>query len=98
MKSFLFAAALTVGAAGIAGAQTDPNARGVPPGDGITQQGTNPEGQPCTPAGFNQGSTSPYPACGAVPRPTHGAGEVPPCSRQVTDHCIQTYERGVRNR
>jgi hypothetical protein len=25
------------------------------------------------------------------------AGEYPPCSRTVTDGCIQTYERGVRS-
>jgi hypothetical protein len=24
------------------------------------------------------------------------AGNLPPCSRTVTDHCTQTYERGVR--
>jgi hypothetical protein len=24
------------------------------------------------------------------------AGNYPPCSRTVTDSCIQTYERGVR--
>lgn len=95
MKTALFAAALVVGIAGTANAQQDPNAPMVPPGDGITQQGTNPEGQPCTPPGFNQGTTG-YPQCGAVARPTHGPQEAPPCTRQVTDHCTQTYERGVR--
>ncbi|MDP8994239.1 MAG: hypothetical protein M3N07_04520 [Pseudomonadota bacterium] len=90
MKSVIFAAALVIG--GAAMAQT-------PPGDGITQQGTNPEGQPCTPAGFNQG-ISVYPPCG--PGNVHPAAanpqNPPPCSRTVTDHCIQTYERGVSRR
>lgn len=90
MKSFILAAALVMSGTAIAHAQT-------PPGDGITQQGTNPEGQPCTPAGFNQG-TSAYPPCGAGTM--HSAAtnpqSPPACSRTVTDHCIQTYERGVR--
>ena len=88
MKSFILAAALVMGGTAIAHAQT-------PPGDGITQQGTNPEGQPCTPAGFNQG-TSAYPPCGATAAPPQSSANPPPCSRTVTDHCIQTYERGVR--
>ncbi|HEX8527198.1 hypothetical protein [Allosphingosinicella sp.] len=90
MKSFLFAAALLAsGGAAIAQAPT-------PPGDGITAQGTDPEGQACTPAGFNAG-TSAYPPCPAAPAPQQGTStSPPPCSRTVTDGCIQTYERGVR--
>jgi hypothetical protein len=37
---------------------------------------------------------------GTVPDNRSGANagtEYPPCSRTVTDGCIQTYERGVRN-
>jgi hypothetical protein len=44
--------------------------------EGITQQGTDPQGQ----------ATGPRPA----------AGDYPPCSKTVTDSCVQTYERGVR--
>jgi len=101
MKAFLFAAALAFG--GTAFAQTgntvnDPAQASGP--QGITQQGTDPDGQACTPAGFNQGSSA-YPPCGATgtTSPTTGAGTTPPpCSRTVTDGCIQTYERGVRRR
>ncbi len=63
---------------------------------GITQQGTDPQGQATAPAGVNQPpSMAPAnPGQAFAPRPA--AGEYPPCSRTVTDNCIQTYERGVR--
>jgi hypothetical protein len=72
--------------------------------EGITQQGTDPDGQATAPAGTNQ-----MPAMQADPgmapaatgqqstfTPRPAAGEYPPCTRTVTDNCIQTYERGVR--
>lgn len=98
MKAYLFAAALAVG--GTAFAQTgntvnDPSqARGP---RGVTQQGTDPDGQACTPAGFNQNSNV-YPVCTALGTTTADTAPATPrpCSRTVTDHCIQTYERGVR--
>ena len=98
MKSIVVAAALVLG--GTAFAQTgstvtDPSQSSGP--RGVTQQGTDPEGQPCTPAGFNQGTSS-YPPCGANNAPPESSATPPPCSRTVTDHCIQTYERGVRRR
>ena len=95
MKLLVLAAALTLGSA--AAAQTDPNGRGVPPGDGITQQGTNPEGQACSPAGYNVGAGG-YPPCGGDQHPNvpQTPPVPPPCTKQVTDHCTQTYERGVR--
>ena len=100
MKTLLFAAALTIG--GTAFAQTgntvaDQSQSSGP--QGVTQQGTDPDGQACTPAGFNA-NTSAYPACPAGGTTTStGAGTTPPpCSRTVTDGCIQTYERGVRRR
>ena len=68
---------------------------------GVTQQGTDPDGQAAAPAGTNEGPTGPGMAqptpnqqAAFTPRPA--AGEYPPCSRTVTDGCIQTYERGVR--
>lgn len=64
----------------------------VPPGDGITRQGTNPEGQACTPEGFNQGLTA-YPQCAAMGGPAPGLEEYPPCTSEVKDRCIQTYTR-----
>ena len=95
MKLLILAAALTLGTA--AAAQTDPNSRGVPPGDGITAQGTDPEGQACTPAGYNVGNSG-YPPCsGTQPAASPESSANPPaCSKTVTDHCVQTYERGVR--
>jgi hypothetical protein len=91
MRIFVIAAALIFGGAAIA--QT-------PPGDGITQQGTNPEGINCTPPGFNQGLGI-YPPCGpgnVHPQIGRNPESPPPCTRQVKDHCIQLYERGVRRR
>ena len=97
MKKLLFAAALAIG--GTAAAQTgntvdDPSQASGP--RGITQQGTDPDGEACTPAGFNQGVGG-YPPCGAGTTDTTPTATNPPaCSRTVTDNCIQTYERGVR--
>ena len=65
---------------------------------GITQQGTNPDGMHCTPAGFNTMGGSPYPQCvdGRHPNIGRDPQSPPPCTRNVKDHCIQSYERGVR--
>jgi hypothetical protein len=47
------------------------------------------------PAGYNQPASN-----AAQPTPTvssmGAAGQLPPCTRTVTDRCTQTYERGVR--
>ena len=99
MKALLFAAALTLGTA--AAAQTgntvsDPSQSSGP--RGITQQGTDPDGQACSPAGYNAGTTG-YPPCGtdaAGTPPTASTGIPPRCSKTITDHCVQAYERGVR--
>lgn len=69
---------------------------------GVTQQGTDPNGQAVAPAGANRGvavgpgGTVPAANQSAVFTPRPAAGEYPPCSRTVTDNCIQTYEVGVR--
>ncbi len=68
---------------------------------GVTQQGTDPSGQAAPPAGTNQmptgpGMATPAPDQGAAFAPRPAAGSYPPCSRTVTDSCVQTYERGVR--
>ena len=52
------------------------------------------------PPGFNQapgmnGVGGPYVDPSQPPAPTAATGDYPPCSATVTDHCIQTYERGV---
>ncbi len=106
MKSALFVAALMLGSAAVA--QTQPSGRTVADQSqssgpqGVTQQGTDPEGQACTPAGFNTVG-SPYPPCGGAQTAgtTTGSGAgstAQPCSRTVTDGCLQTYERGMRPR
>lgn len=66
---------------------------------GVTQQGTTPNGTGQAPAGANQsmgtmsGNMSNVAGMSAQP-----AASYPPCSRTVTDRCVQTYERGVRRR
>jgi hypothetical protein len=52
------------------------------------------------PAGFNQapgmnGVGGPYVDPSQPPAPMAANGDYPPCSRAVTDHCIQLYERGI---
>lgn len=94
MKALIFAAALTLGGTAFAqsGNTVADQSQSTGP-QGRTQQGTDPEGQACAPAGFNAGSTA-YQACGAD---AAAAGATrPPCSRTVTDGCVQTYERGMR--
>ena len=45
-------------------------------------------------AGYNLAPGTPGAAPASGPAPTMGnAGDLPPCSRKVTDHCTQTYER-----
>ena len=80
IKPLMLASALALSSAAIA--QTTPQPSGQTVDDpsqstgprGITQQGTDPNGQVT---------------------PGAAAGVYPPCSRTVTDSCIQTYERGV---
>jgi hypothetical protein len=102
MKSVMIAAALLVGTAAyaqdttaqgaMAGATTvapsnaapKRDARGVPV---ISAEAT-------APAGYNLAPGTPGAAPASGPAPTMGnAGDLPPCSRKVTDHCTQTYER-----
>ncbi len=117
MKAFLLAAtALAFSAAAIAqdagqpttttteqpsGETVDDPSQATGP-EGITQQGTDPNGDATAPAGTNEpmapgsgGMAAPGGQQDAsTPRPA--AAEYPACSRTVTDSCVQTYERGVR--
>lgn len=104
---FMLAAATTLG--GIAVAQTsgpdpdgrqgvlDPTPPGVPPGDGISIRGEDPEGQAFTPPEYNVGIGGHiYPPTTAAPPGLIG-GTYPPCRpRQVEDRCVQTYSDGER--
>ena len=96
MKIIFFAAALTLATGALAqtgNTVSDPSLSSGP--RGVTQQGTDPEGQACTPAGYNAG-TSGYPACEAGSGSAASTATPPRCSKTVTDHCVQAYERGVR--
>jgi hypothetical protein len=48
------------------------------------------------PAGFNNppGMGGPLVDASQPPAPQPATQAYPPCSRTVTDHCVQTYERG----
>ncbi len=97
MKIILFAAALTLGSAALAqsgNTVSDPSQSMGP--RGVTQQGTDPDGMACSPAGYNANTTG-YQPCAAGTLNAAGAGATPPrCSKTVRDGCIQAYERGVR--
>lgn len=106
MRSALFVIALGLGTAAIAQDMPQPSPAGA--GQTVPAANTAPErdarGIPVVsdpaqaPAGFNEG---PRPAgtglpADSRPAPMAESGPTPPCSRTVTDNCVQTYERGVR--
>jgi hypothetical protein len=98
MKSVMFAAALLVGTAayaqdtGMAGGQTVAPSNAAPERDA---RGVPVISAPATaPAGYNLPPGTPGAAPASGTAPTMGsAGDLPPCTRKVTDHCTQTYER-----
>ena len=101
MKSLVFAAVLTMSAAALAqqpSGQTVPDPSMATGPRGVTQQGTNPDGLHCTPPGFNMGASQ-YPQCVNGRHPNIGRDPTSPprCTRRITDHCVQAYERGVRS-
>ena len=82
------AAATLFGTPAIAQAASEP----TPSGEGITERGMNPDGQPCTPLGYNRGLDV-YADCIAMGGPAPGLEAYPSCSRFITDRCRQTYTR-----
>lgn len=110
MKKMLFAAAAALSLGGAAVAQSsntqpsgqtvdDPSQATGP--QGVTQQGTDPNGMGNAPMGTNQpapmgGYAVPSANQSAAFAPRPATANYPPCSRTVTDGCVQTYERGVR--
>ena len=96
MKALLFAAALTLSGAAIAQDNSAPerDARGIPV---VSAPATAPAGanQPL-PTGGGPVVVAPNQAQVFTPRPAQG--EAPPCTREVTDNCTQTYEHGARHR
>jgi hypothetical protein len=109
MKAVIFAAALMLGGAALAQDDTqapppDAGATQVEPGNNAPERdarGIPVVSAPATaPAGANQPFTVP-PGAQVVlqpqqqvfaPQPASNA-DMPPCTREVTDHCVQTYER-----
>jgi len=69
------------------------DARGIPV---VSEPATAPAGtnEPVAPSTGVQAVVNPNQAAAFTPQPA--AGEAPPCSRTVTDHCVQTYEVGGR--
>lgn len=98
MKLVLFAAALTLGGAAFAqnvtdGSPPERDARGIP----VISQPAQ------APAGANQAvqveagaQVVPAPNQSAVFSTQASTKTYPPCTREVTDGCVQAYERGVR--
>ena len=103
MKSVMVAAALLVGTAAYAqdtGTAQGTMAGGTPVAPSNAAPERDARGIPVisaeatAPAGYNLAPGTPGAAPASGPAPTMGnAGDLPPCSRKVTDHCTQTYER-----
>lgn len=79
-----------------------PSGEAIPPvpspTEGVTQQGTDPSGQAVPPPGTNEPpmtvpAGTPVPDQNAALAPQPATTTYPPCTRKVTDRCIQTYER-----
>jgi hypothetical protein len=86
------ASTATAPAAGMTVAPDNSNprrdARGVPV---VSDAATAPAGWNSQPSVGGTGASPSAPAA-----PQGSAGPLPPCTRKVTDHCTQTYERGVK--
>src|SRR5688500_13310259 len=104
MRIILLAAALSVSSIAVAqttettttAAPTQPigiPTTSGPPGDGITQQGTDPNGMGVAPPGTNEAPQAAPPGTTVVPAPDQAAAftpkpattEYPACSKTVTD-------------
>jgi hypothetical protein len=105
MKTLLFAAALSVSSLALAQGTTQSTTSQHPMSQPTATTSSTARGSAAQPSGQTvddpSQSTGPRGVTqqGTVPSSQTGAaaGEYPPCSRTVTDGCIQTYERGVRN-
>ncbi len=91
MKSAILVAALLVGGTAAAQPSTvERDARGIPV---VSDQATPPPGTN-QPVSVTPGATvvpTPNPQAFA---PRQATEEFPPCTRERTDRCVQTYERG----
>jgi biopolymer transport protein ExbB len=108
MKAFLFAAALTMSGAALAQDQAPAADQSASAPDNSAPErdsrGIPVVSAPATaPAGANQPAPTGGPVVVApnqqqVFTPQPAQGEAPPCTREVTDNCTQTYEHGTRHR
>jgi hypothetical protein len=99
MRAVIFAAALLIGTAAYAQDTTAPSGgQTVEPSNAAPRhdaRGVPVISAPATsPAGWNQPPGTPSTAPASQPAAAQGnEGPMPPCTRKVTDHCTQTYER-----
>lgn len=109
MKTLMFAVALATGGAALAQTEpmkTDEMAMTAPMSQIVQPSNANPEldarGIPVisdpafVPAGFNMapGVGGPFVDASSPPPSEPATENYPPCTREITDNCVQTYERG----
>ncbi len=91
MKMILFAAALSMSGVALAQSTTTTTTTTQPSGETVDDPS-----QSTGPRGITQQGTDPNGMATPGMGTQQAAGSYPPCSRTVTDSCVQTYERGVR--
>jgi hypothetical protein len=106
MKLILFAAAVSLGGAAVAQITAPAGGETVAPGNTAPERDARGIPVISDPATAPAGVNGPVPSAGVpvVPAPNQAAAfatqpstdSYPPCSREVTDNCVQTYERGSR--
>lgn len=101
MKSALFAAALLISGAAIAQQPVAPDndnperdARGIPV---VSDPATAPAGANQVPAPVAGAQVVPAPNQAQVFTTQPSTEQYPACTREITDNCVQTYERGSRS-
>ena len=110
MKSVIFGTALLLASAAVAQPTEQTTTTTTTPmetGSTVTPSNANPEtdargiavisAPAVAPAGWNMPpGTAGAPPASATPPSMGAATDLPPCTRTVTDRCVQTYERGTR--
>ena len=93
MKLVLLAASLALGSAAYAQSAPERDARGIPV---VSDPATPPPGANQPPPAAAGAQVVPAPNQQQVFSTQPATKQYPPCTREVTDGCVQTYERGVR--
>ena len=93
MKGIFFLSALALSGAAFAQSDAEPerDARGIPVVSAPASAPAGANQMTPVPAGA-QATVNPNQASVFTPQPA--AKEYPPCTRDMTDGCVQTYERG----